>query len=224
MVKTVLALQGAQVRSLVRGLRSLILYGHSPKNKNTFPLFVKLLNVCMHQVEKALLQTLKEVAFSATHTECPIGHLASQPHLRAEEITWREGQWDRKYQPCARNIRAHLEFPLNQSFSSSEGQGSKAVWGWWEGKAQTKEENTHARQDRPFYQLMPLPSLISWNSFLPLCAFLFPQSPQFPQPTALFHSPPNPLLAGHMVSLKALRCWSQRQPITEVTPFVSILS
>lgn len=167
---------------------------------------------------------LKEVAFSAIHTECPIGHLASQPHLRAEEITWREGQWDRKYQPCARNIRAHLEFPLNQSFSSSEDQGSKAVWGWWEGKAQTKEENTHARQDRPFYQLMPLPSLISWNSFLPLCAFLFPQSPQFPQPTALSHSPPNPLLAGHMVSLKAFRCWSQRQPITEVTPFVSILS
>ena len=59
-----------------------------PNKKKTFSLFVKLLNVFIHQVEKALLQTsLEEVAFSATHTECPTGHLASQPHLCAEEIT-----------------------------------------------------------------------------------------------------------------------------------------
>ena len=60
------------VRSLVRELRSPILYGHSSKNQNnkkkTFSLFVKLLNVFIHQVEKALLQTSLERSGILGHT------------------------------------------------------------------------------------------------------------------------------------------------------------
>lgn len=169
---------------------------------------MKLLYTFIDQIETALLKTSPEEKSICSHIHLVLSrYLALQPHLHAEEIL------NMKWRMVGQKVLAmYLEHQSSSRISLESGlffkwgtviQGCVGMMRAQSPDPGMVEGNTHARRGCPqIYQLLLLPSLILWNSVLPFCAFLFPQSPQFPQPTALPHSPPKPLLEEHMISLK----------------------